>query len=157
MKPARRAGFSLLEVLLATGILLGSLIVLGQLAVIGRKHADDAENLTTAQLICQTKLNEILGGASPVRSVEQQPVQGAPGWVYSVEVESLGRRGLASLRVTVAEDLPESPQAADGPRGKPFTLTRWIRDPRQQDLTSSRSDLPELSPFGQGFGGDEFP
>ena len=60
MNQPRRSGFSLMEVLLATGILLGSLIVLGQLATVGRKHAHDAETLTTAQLLCQSKLNEIL-------------------------------------------------------------------------------------------------
>ena len=62
MSPARRSGFSLLEVIMATAILLGCLIVLGDLAAVGRRHARDAEDLTTAQWLCQTKLNEILAG-----------------------------------------------------------------------------------------------
>ncbi len=58
----RRRGFSLLEVLLATGILIGSSIVLMELATIGMQHAASARDRSHAQLICQTKLNEIVAG-----------------------------------------------------------------------------------------------
>lgn len=149
-----RRGFSLMEVLLATGILLGSLIVLGQLATVGRMHAHDAEKLTTAQLLCQSKLNEILAGVDRLRSVEGESL--ADGWLYSVEVAPAGKLHLASLRVTVWEDLPPD-DATDGPRPKRFTLTRWIRGPNREDATSLSSDSVLTAPIGLGPEGGELP
>lgn len=165
MSRAPRRGFSLMEVLLATSILLGSLIVLGQLATVGRMHARDAEKLTTAQLLCQTKLNEILAGVDRVRSVEEESL--ADGWLYSVEVTSADKLHLASLRVTVWEDLPPEEDATDGPRPKQFSLTRWIRDPNREDASredairedtvSPRSESVLTSPIDLGPEGGELP
>lgn len=56
-----RRGFSLMEVLLATSILLGSSIALIELATIGRKQAHAAYDLNIAQLLCQAKIDEIGG------------------------------------------------------------------------------------------------
>ena len=141
MKRPRRTGFSLMEILLATSILLGSLIVLGQLAAVGRMHAEDADRLTNAQLICQTKLNES-------RSVENEPLADAPGWVYSVEIESVDRLGLKSLRVAVGE-LDET---AQGPVKERFALTRWMRDPNRKTGEGLGSESPLASPFLQDAG-----
>jgi len=154
MSPARRSGFSLLEVIMATAILLGCLIVLGDLAAVGRRHARDAEDLTTAQWLCQTKLNEILAGVELARPVENQTLPDAPGWAYSVEVESLDRPGLVSLRVTVSEVLPELEEAAGRRRARQFTLTRWIRGPDQQDTAGPGSESLLTTPSGPGFGAD---
>ena len=158
MKSPPRTGFSLMEILLATSILLGSLIVLGQLAAVGQMHAEDAEALTNAQLLCQTKLNEILAGLEPISSVENEPLADAPGWLYSVEIEPLGRLGLASLRVTVSEDVAELEDATQDYRGERFALTRWIRDPAQEtgaELGSESSFSSLSSPFLEDFGGGE--
>ena len=78
MKPAPREGFSLLEVLMATSILLGSVIVLNQLAEIGRKNAADAQDLSTAQLLCETRLNELVSGLAQIEPVDEEPIVGAP-------------------------------------------------------------------------------
>ena len=157
MKRPRRTGFSLMEILLATSILLGSLIVLGNLAAVGRMHAEDADGLTTAQLICQTKLNEILAGLEPIRPVENEPLADAPSWVYSVEVESVDRLDLASLRVTVSEDVAELDDATQGRRGEWFALTRWIRDPDRETGEGFGSESSLASPFLEDFGGEELP
>jgi hypothetical protein len=152
-----------MEVLMATAILLGSLVVLGQLATVGRMHANDAERLTAAQLLCQSKLNEILAGAERLRPVENEPLAEAPGWVWSVEIESAEKLHLKSLRVTVSEDLPEWEEAGEGPRPKQFTLTRWIRDPDRQDgpdlrdTTNPDSESLLTLPAGGDFTGSELP
>jgi Tfp pilus assembly protein PilV len=158
MRRAGRAAFSLIEVLLAMSILFGSLIVLGHLANIGRQHADDAEKLTAAQLICQTKLNEILAGATPATSVQDRAVDDAPGWAYSVEVQSVDQSGLASLRVTVKEDVSDLEESMEGRPVKEFSLVRWIRDPYRQDRgrSPSGSDAPEPSPFDEIVRGESF-
>ncbi|MCA9073487.1 MAG: hypothetical protein KDA93_00535 [Planctomycetaceae bacterium] len=69
-----RAGFSLMEVLLATAILMGSVVVLGELASIGRKQAQRGRELAEAQQRCETLLNEVLLGLRPLTPVEQEPL-----------------------------------------------------------------------------------
>jgi type II secretory pathway pseudopilin PulG len=129
---ARRA-FSLLEVLLATGILLGSLIVLSELASIGRRRVRDAEDLTAAQRICQTKIQEILAGLQDPIPVEDAEVEDEPGWFYSVETGPVsGQQGLIAVRVTVTQDVAGAGGQAFLPvAGQPrqFALVRWVRDP----------------------------
>jgi len=153
MKRSRPAGFSLLEVLLATSILLGSAIVLGELASIGRQHVNSAEETANAQLICQTKLNEILAGIARPESIEKRTVENQPGWVYSVDVEPIGQAGmpsgpqlgLALLRVTVSQDVP------DDQRGRQFSLVHWIRDPHAPSDTETGPPWPESPSPGPGF------
>ena len=137
---ARRAGFSLLEVLLAMSILLGSIIVLGELARQGRRNATAARDLTRAQLICQSKLNEIIIGVAPLEPVSQVEVEEAPGWLYSVELEPVDLPELDSLKVTVVQDLPGRKEPVE------FSLTRWVR---QSDAQSNLT-RPVESSVGEG-------
>jgi len=130
--PQARRGFSLLEVLLASGILLGCLIVLSELASIGRRHVRDAEDLITAERICQTKINEFLAGLQEPVAVEYAEVEDEPGWFYSVETEPVRQRGLIAVRVTVVRDVAEAGGEAFAPaagQAQQFTLVRWVRDP----------------------------
>ena len=132
----RRDGFSLLEVLLAMGILLGSIVVLGELARLGRRNAEAARDLTRAQLLCQSKLNEITSGALRPDPVTGAPLEEAPGWLFSVELEPAPDEPLELLAVTVSQDLPERKQPAR------FRLVRWIA-PAHRGGTS-RSTQNEL-------------
>ena len=125
----RRAGFSLLEVMLATGILLGCLVVLGELAAVGRRHARDAEQLTEAQLLARSRLNEILSGAAPLESQPASDDAELPGWSCKVAVEPLGRFGLSSVTVTVARVPAGTLDTPTGSVGKSFSLTRWVHSP----------------------------
>jgi len=145
-----------MEVILATAILLACLIVLGQMAFVGTKNAQDAADMTTAQLICRTKLNEILVGAAPVAAVETQPVADVPGWAYSVEVESLDRFGLVSLRVTALPDPGELELDFVPPAGTQFTLTRWMRDANSADGDAAGAGWLDSSFFDSPFDGGSF-
>ncbi len=71
---AIRAGFSLMEVILATAILLGSVIVLGELAGMGRRQSLRGRDLAEAQQLCEMTLNEILAGLRPLEPQEQEPL-----------------------------------------------------------------------------------
>jgi type II secretory pathway pseudopilin PulG len=122
-----RAGFSLMEMLVATGIMLASLGLLSQLASVGYDHARSAEAQAAAQRICQNKLNEILSGAAPLELVYDEPLLDEPGWICTIDAETLDwpidQPPLAILRITVMEQ-------TEGPRrGEQFTLWRLIRDP----------------------------
>jgi prepilin-type N-terminal cleavage/methylation domain-containing protein len=69
-----RGGFSLIEVMLATAILLGSVVVLGELASMGRRQSEKGKKLAEAQQLCEQTLNEVLLGLRPLEPVEQEPL-----------------------------------------------------------------------------------
>lgn len=125
MLSKRRSGFSLMEVMLAIGILLACLVVLGEVAYVGRKTAEDVEQVTTAQLLCQAELNSILAGATPLESSEGREIADAPGWLVSISSESLGKFDMIQLSVTVARD-PEFDQLERQGQVQ-YTLVRWMR------------------------------
>jgi hypothetical protein len=120
-----------MEVLMATSILLGSVIVLNQLAAIGRKNAVSSQDLAMAQLLCESKMNELVAGILPADNVDEEMLEDSPGWNYSVAVTAHELPGLAQLTVSVHRD------AAEGDRGETskasrFTLVRWIPDSSEQ-------------------------
>ncbi len=144
----RRGGFSLLEVLLATTILLGCSVALFELAAIGREHVRSAEELSLAQRLCESRINEILAGAERPKEIEKEEIYEYPGWNLSVQVDSVtAPAGLVALRVTVFREADEYH------RGKQYTLVRWVRDPDGQRASPSPSDVPgsfSLEPMGGG-------
>lgn len=151
MNRRRRSAFSLLEVMLATTVLLGSVIVLSHIAFVGTAHMDSAEQYAAAQLACQTRMNEMLSGALPIEEIRNQAIPELPGWGMTVKVESANQSGLLALQVTAAEQPAElatvettgevagATQQASG-AGKQFTLVRWILDPESSQSSSSDSD-----------------
>lgn len=117
-----RGGFSLMEVMLATSILLGSSIVLVELAAIGRKQANTAYELNIAQLLCQAKLDEIVAGVSSAAAVSEVELEDNPGWLFTVESYPMPRHGLVAIRVSVFQE----PQEFTKPVR--FSLVRWLPD-----------------------------
>lgn len=127
--PLRR-GISLLEVLIATAILLASALVLGELAFLGRRYADATADWNMAQRLCLNQLNDRLAGLVPCENLSEEPILEAPGWVCSVQWEPLERPGLQALCVTVARDaLDEKMPPA---RRRPYSLVRWIAEPQDR-------------------------
>ena len=57
-----------------------------------------------AELLCQSKLNEMLCGAVPVETIENRPIDDAPGWVLSVALDPVDQSGVVALRVSVAKE-----------------------------------------------------
>jgi general secretion pathway protein I len=143
-----RAGLSLLEVILAIAILGGSVAVIGELVRLGARQAEEARELTIAQLLCESKLEEIAAGAIAPEAVGDVPFELDPRWSYSIEVGSLDNPDL--LQVTVMA------QQVDGSREIPlyYSLTRWILDPNLElelaelealDIEASSSDSLDSS------------
>ncbi len=127
----RRLGLSLLEVMLALAILGGALAVIGELMRLGVRNAESARDLSTAQVFCEAKINEIAAGLLPPQPIGNSPIeeiasQGADApWLYSVEVQQIDQQGLISVRVTVTQD----PSVELRPVN--FSLVRWMIDPTQ--------------------------
>lgn len=127
-----RRAFSLLEMILALAILGSSMAVLAQIASTGVGAAREARAMTTARMICQSKLSELLlniqGGQTPSTIIEAPAEsfdsQSTETFVYSVEVMPGQMDGLLSIRVTV--------QARGGDGSEQlaiFALDRWVIDP----------------------------
>ncbi|MCY2992345.1 MAG: hypothetical protein NTY19_31345 [Planctomycetota bacterium] len=133
--------------MLATSILVGCLVVLSELAAIGRRLVQNAQTLTAAQAICESAVNEILAGVKPPEPIEDQAVEGLPGWLVSVDTQRLRQPGLLQLRVTVKENV-------QGRQSRAFTLVQWLRDPESQ----RRDEGPSLPlPPGPRRGGGRRP
>jgi len=116
-------GLTLLEVILAIAILGGCMAVIGELVRLGVRHAEEAREQTKAQLLCESKLEEIAAGVTPLESASMVPFELDPEWTYTIESASLNEQGLIQVRVTV--------QPAESERLHPiaFTLIRWMLDP----------------------------
>ena len=154
-RPSKRYGFSLMEVILATAILLGSVVVLVELAGIGRHHAQSAQQRAIGQLLCQNKMNEMLAGVAPLESVQAEPLEMAvsdgaaafteevttgPSWWYSVELTSTSMPALSAVRIVVWQAV----DADDEPRNV-FSLVRWVRSSSEgqgEDLMGPAFGLP---------------
>jgi hypothetical protein len=126
-----RHGFSLLEVLLATGIMIGSAIVLMELVSIGSRHASAARDLAKSQLLCETRLNEILAHVERIEPSRPTPCEDDPQWVVWVDLRPLPQAGFVALEVNAAREPKPQKQSAR------FTLVRWVRDPKDRGPNGS--------------------
>lgn len=165
-----RAGFSLLEVIIATAILAASGVMLMSMFSTGDRHARRAEERAIAQMLCHSKLEELLADPDQILPIEADTFLQYPGWVYSVALEPTGIDNFVRLTVAVShipgtdiganldlatmtgeqqpvmatvspDQLPEEPT---------FQLDRWLRfegDLTGLGLDSSSSSIQEASEF----------
>lgn len=132
-----RRGLSLLEVILAVAILGGCLAVTGELVRMGVRHAEEARELTRAQLLCESKMEEIAAGVTALESASMVPFETDPDWTYTVDVSPLDTQQLTLVRVTVQE--------LESDRLYPitFTLSRWILNSTSTDGGTSSGTITE--------------
>ena len=117
-----RRGLSLLEVVLAIAILGVALATIGQLIHIGGRNAVMARDLATAQLYCESTLNEVACGAIEPTS-GSGPLDDLGDWTYELTVEPTDQQNMLSVKVLVTQD----PEQYSRPIS--FTMTRWMIDP----------------------------
>jgi len=90
-------------------------------------------------------MSEILAGLASASPVHEEPVEDAPGWVYSVDVTTLRQRGVVALRVTAKEEENAAGRLVE------FSLVRWIRDPKWSATgQNAASGEMQLSPGFRG-------
>lgn len=123
----RRCGISLLEVILAIGILGASMAALSSVVMTGASAATDAKNRLMAQLLCEQQMAQLLVNNITPMPVTEQPLQSpdpAMTYTYSVQTQQAPLNGLLTVQVSVTS------LAADG-FGEPLTvsLIRWMIDP----------------------------
>ena len=91
LQSTKKRAFSILEVILALAILTGAMAVLGELGRLGFRNARAAQDLTKAQMLCESKMAEYTSGITLPQAVsgtafdtiDQDPNSSA-SWVYSV-------------------------------------------------------------------------
>ncbi len=133
----RRAGLSLLEVMLALAILGGSIAVVGELMRFGMRNAEAARDLSTAQVFCEAKINEIASGLLPPQAIANTPIEeianldAAGLWLYSVDVQQIDQQGLISVTVSVFQDPNLKTRPVE------FSLVRWMIDPAQVEIVDT--------------------
>jgi type II secretion system protein I len=128
---------TLLEVILAVAILGGCVAVIGELVRIGTRHAEEARDITRAQLVCESKLEEIAAGAAPLESVASAPLETDIRWLYSVSVSALDRPELLEVRVTIQQNQPTRVQPLS------VSLVRWMIDPTLIEMTEESEMLED--------------
>jgi type II secretory pathway pseudopilin PulG len=151
-----RPGFSLIEVIIATAILMGSAIVLAKLAGMGRDQSQKASLYSEAQQLCEQTLNELLLGVRPIEFTESQPLLAQPEPIADqleeprdtdsfaplprsgeTGIDELDPKWLHSIRMDILPDLPgmwsltvvvtQNAESINHPVR--FSLTRWIAGP----------------------------
>ena len=136
-----RRGFSLLEMVLALAVLAGAVLVLLEVNRVALRNAARARDLARAQLLCESKLAEIVSGItspSPVDKASFDPnvessVASDPSWSYSIDTPPTDEQGLIAVRVTVAKELSAGQQPLK------FSLVRWMPDPNSSSGANSTS------------------
>ena len=124
-----RAGFSLLEMILALALLGTSLGILAQVAMTGTDAALEAEQLSQARMIAQSRLAETLANGVTPTSIPPSPAEtmdsnSTVNWQYQVDVVPAPMDGMLAIRISV--------QALDDDGGTPtaqYSITRWMIDP----------------------------
>lgn len=166
-----RRGISLMEVILATALLMGSVVVLSRLVGMGRTQANKAEFQSEAQRLCENTIHEIMLGLRPLESIEKAPLRAisAAGagrledrvanddftGMFGESTADTNPRWLYSVRIAPVQDSPELTGLTvevlqTGSllrRPSQFQLSRWVRSG-----TASGSEFPgELFSEAGGF------
>jgi type II secretion system protein I len=130
---------SLLEVILAVAILGICIAVIGEAIRIGTRQAEETREMTTAQLLCESKLEELACGATPLDAAANVAFETNPEWTYTIEPGSVDSDNLVQVRVTV--------QQVESNRLLPlsFSLTRWMLDPSVATAAEETEDSAESS------------
>jgi type II secretory pathway pseudopilin PulG len=128
----RRRGVTLLEVLLALGILVLSLAAIGQLYGNGVRGSLRAKLQTEAILRCETKLAEVVAGVEPFQTATDTPFADDAAWTWSVTLTEAEQYGLYEAEVTVKKQ-------GSGLGGAEFALKRLVREPELLSSETSTS------------------
>lgn len=132
-----RRGLSLLEVMLALAILGVSLAAIGELMRIGARNAEMGRDLTTAQILCEDRMAQIVAGLLPSTTTPASPIEEAGSgedWLYEIQSQPVpGQEGLLSVQVTVQQNPDLYPRPAF------CSLVRWIVDPTWAATSTDQS------------------
>ncbi len=123
----RRSGLSLLEVVLALSILAVSAALLTQITKQATDNGRMAQRLSTAQMLCESKMSEVLAGAIPLTSSSWTQITDSrrrSAWYYKIQTSTAERPNMIGVRLSVTDQ----PDATSG-NPELFFIVRWMIDP----------------------------
>jgi prepilin-type N-terminal cleavage/methylation domain-containing protein len=116
------AGFTLLEILIATVILLVGITAIFHTTRAALQRMTAARELTEVQNACQAVLNELLAQSSPIQPDAGKMIKDLPHWRIRVDVYPATQPGLYVLHLSAQEF-----SSIDGLLiGIRYQLIRWI-------------------------------
>ncbi len=118
----RRAGLTLLEVLVALAVFLLSVVGLGTLTSMSMDRAAEVRQQSWAIQRCQSKLAEVIAGVVPLSGQTDQAFEEDPDWIWSLDIQDSGITGLSLVTVRVKR------QASDRSSVE-TSLTQMVLDP----------------------------
>ncbi|MEN1679210.1 MAG: prepilin-type N-terminal cleavage/methylation domain-containing protein [Planctomycetota bacterium] len=127
---ASHNAFTLLEVILALGVLATALAIVGEVTSLSYRNADRAAREGEAMLIAESVMAQLTAGVLPVAAVP--PTEWTTGtapasWRYEVLVEPSDLPELLTVRVRV------EPVDADENDPLGAELVRWMLDPAEEE------------------------
>jgi hypothetical protein len=110
--------------MLSIALLGGAIVMMGELVRLGARNAELARELTRAQLLAESAMQEIAAGITTPDAVADVPTVADPNWLYSVESLPTDTPGLLQVTVTVTRGSP-------GMLGRElsYSVVRLVRDP----------------------------
>jgi type II secretion system protein I len=123
-----RRGLSLLEVILALSILAFSAAYLAQAMGLATENAIKAQDLTRAELVAESVMNQVIAGVLPSDPVSWTPYMAATGdsgWLYSIQNVPAEVEGMLGFSIAVKRNDLD----AANPAVYDFFMNRWIIDP----------------------------
>ncbi len=121
--PHRRAGISLLEVLLALAIFLMALTAIGQLVDIGSDKAFDAQAQATGTRLAQSKLAEVEAGVIAIGTSASGSFDVESDWQWQVDATQESVPNLYTVTVKVSRQFKN--------RQFEVSLSQMMFDPQQ--------------------------
>jgi general secretion pathway protein I len=151
-----RSGLSLLEVVLALTILAVAAALLAQVTTQATNNGLMAQRLAVAQMLCESKMSEVLSGAIPLTSSSWTQITDSRrrgNWYYQIQTVSAQRPNMIGVRLSVT-DQPDSSNP------ELFFIVRWMIDPSTgldkppstDASTSSSGSSSSSSPTGSSSG-----
>lgn len=132
---ARRAGITLLEVVISLAIFLFSFVAIAELLSLASNRAIEAQYRQQAIFLCQSKLAEFAAGVQPMESQSDVPFDEDADWHWSADCSADVANGLWSVKVTVSR--PEG-----SGKGVEVTVTRMLLDP---NIRGNTMDAPTIA------------
>ena len=126
----RRAGLTLLEVLLSLAIFLFAIVALLRLVTNATQRAAYAERKQQATYLCQSKLNEFAAGVLPLASQGATPFDEDADWQWSADAGQDDVSNLWRIQVTVSRQMGDGSELS-------VALTRMILDPSVRGSTAN--------------------
>ena len=114
-------GFTLLEILVATALLLVGLTAVFHTTRSALYKMQASKDLTEAQNACQAVLNELLAQSAPIQPDSGKTVEHLPHWKILVEIYPAPQPGLYVLHLSAQQFTQDGTLL-----GTRYQLIRWI-------------------------------